>query len=234
MIVLYQFPPAFDLPNASPFCMKLETWLRMADLEYQVQPVSDTRRAPLGKMPWIEDAGKVIGDSSLIIEHLKATRSYDPEVALLKEQRALALAVQRLVENHLSFAMVHYRWLTDSGWAQMRSLFQSVPAPIRPLVTRMVRRKIARDLRGHGLGLHPTQTIMAFAKDDLSAISELLGQGPFLFGNQPTTIDTVIFASFANFLRGPMEASIQEHCRCLPNLVKHFEEMKSRFFPEMT
>ena len=32
MIKLFQFPPAFGLPNASPFCMKLETWLRMAGL----------------------------------------------------------------------------------------------------------------------------------------------------------------------------------------------------------
>lgn len=29
MIQLQQFAPAFGLPNASPFCMKLETYLRM-------------------------------------------------------------------------------------------------------------------------------------------------------------------------------------------------------------
>ncbi len=31
MIRLFQFPPAMGLPNASGFCLKLETWLRMAD-----------------------------------------------------------------------------------------------------------------------------------------------------------------------------------------------------------
>ena len=35
MIKLYQFKRTFGLPNMSPFCMKVETWLRMAGLEYE-------------------------------------------------------------------------------------------------------------------------------------------------------------------------------------------------------
>ena len=36
MIKLYQFKPAWGLPNPSPFCMKVETYLRMAGLSYGV------------------------------------------------------------------------------------------------------------------------------------------------------------------------------------------------------
>ena len=46
MITLFQFPAAFNVPNASPYCLKLETWLRLAGLEYQVKVVSDPRKAP--------------------------------------------------------------------------------------------------------------------------------------------------------------------------------------------
>jgi len=35
MIKLYQFHPAWGLPNPSPFCMKVETYLRMAGLPYE-------------------------------------------------------------------------------------------------------------------------------------------------------------------------------------------------------
>jgi len=36
VIKLYQFAPAFGLPNASPFCMKMETYLRMAGLPFEL------------------------------------------------------------------------------------------------------------------------------------------------------------------------------------------------------
>ena len=31
-IKLFQFPRMFDIPNVSPFCCKLETWLRIAQV----------------------------------------------------------------------------------------------------------------------------------------------------------------------------------------------------------
>ena len=34
-IALHQFAPCFGLPNASPFCMNVEAYLRLAGLEYR-------------------------------------------------------------------------------------------------------------------------------------------------------------------------------------------------------
>ena len=36
VVILHQFPPGLRAPSASPFVLKLETWLRMAKIEYQV------------------------------------------------------------------------------------------------------------------------------------------------------------------------------------------------------
>lgn len=57
MIQLYQFAPAFDLPNASPFCMRLETYLRMAALPFEIPrfKLQQFQGAPKGKMPYIVD-----------------------------------------------------------------------------------------------------------------------------------------------------------------------------------
>jgi glutathione S-transferase len=73
MIKLYQFNPAFGLPNPSPFCMKLKTYLRMTRIPFEIVPNASLAMAPKGKMPYIEDQGRVIGDSGLIIDYLKAT-----------------------------------------------------------------------------------------------------------------------------------------------------------------
>ena len=62
MIKLHQFRPAWGLTTASPFCQKLETYLRMAGIEHQVVVERDTRRAPKGKLPYIEEAdGRLLG-----------------------------------------------------------------------------------------------------------------------------------------------------------------------------
>ena len=45
MITLYTFGPAFGLPDPSPFVMKAEVLLKMADLPYRVD-TTGFRKAP--------------------------------------------------------------------------------------------------------------------------------------------------------------------------------------------
>ena len=105
MIKLYQFTPAFGLPNASPFCMKLETYLRMAALPYDAPANANMMKSPKGKMPYIEDGAKVLGDSGLIIAYLKATYGDPLDAALSSAERAVSLAFQRLLEENLYWAL---------------------------------------------------------------------------------------------------------------------------------
>jgi hypothetical protein len=37
VVILHQFPRGLNAPSPSPFALKLETWLRMADIKYQVR-----------------------------------------------------------------------------------------------------------------------------------------------------------------------------------------------------
>ena len=71
MIKLYQYPTDWDLPNVSPFCMKMETYLRLAQIPYETVTIVDPRKSPKGKLPYIDDNGQIIADSSFIIDYLK-------------------------------------------------------------------------------------------------------------------------------------------------------------------
>ena len=107
MTKLYQFEPAFGLPNASPFCKKLETYLRRAALPFEVPPTSlrDLRKAPKGKMPYIKNGGKILADSTIIIDHSKRTYGDRLDGWLSAKQQAVALAFQRLIEENLYWAV---------------------------------------------------------------------------------------------------------------------------------
>ena len=53
MITLYQTPVAWGMPNLSPFCFKLESYLRMAGLPYTAK-LAQLPHAPKGKVPYVD------------------------------------------------------------------------------------------------------------------------------------------------------------------------------------
>jgi glutathione S-transferase len=99
MLTLYQFERTWGIPNLSHFCCKIETYLRMAGIEYEVKSTLPLT-APKGKLPYIEDNDTKLGDSQFIIQYLK-TNNKNLDETLNNTELALSLAMQRLLEEHL-------------------------------------------------------------------------------------------------------------------------------------
>src|SRR5579872_6848574 len=97
-ITLYQYKPAMGLPSASPFCMKLEMYLRMARLEYKTVNLRGPARSATRKAPYVDLDGTQIADSGLIIAQLERKFGNRVDGRLTLAQRAEALAFQRLIE----------------------------------------------------------------------------------------------------------------------------------------
>jgi glutathione S-transferase len=77
MITLYAFGPAFGLPDPSPYVIKTEIQLKMAGLPYR-RDLTGFPTAPKGKLPYIEDDGEVVPDSTFIRAHIE--RKYGVDV----------------------------------------------------------------------------------------------------------------------------------------------------------
>lgn len=233
MISLYQFPPAFGLPNASPFCMKLELYLRMAGLPYRNRYTLELHKAPKGKLPWIEDDGTQVADSGLIIDHLQHKYGDPLDGELTSRQDAEALAIRRLLEEHLYWTVLHARWITEAGWAMTRPAFFGVmPWPLRAIVPRLARRGIRNELHGHGMGRHAPAQIEALGVADVDALAALLGDQAFFLGAKATSIDAVAAAFLANILMVPLETPIKAAAAGHANLVAYCRRMADRYFPE--
>jgi hypothetical protein len=114
-VKLFQFPRMLGIPNLSPFCCKLETWLRITGTPYEIVETPDPRKGPKRKLPFIEDAGTRIADTSIIIDHLKRTRGVDPDARLDASQRTIALLVQRTLEEHYAFVVAYTHLVRDEG-----------------------------------------------------------------------------------------------------------------------
>jgi glutathione S-transferase len=230
VIKLYQFPSVFGR-NVSPFSLKLETWLKLAGLPYRVVALRNPGQAPKGKLPFIEDEdGSFIADSGLIIEHLSTSRGIDLDAGLDATGRARALAMRRLLEEHLYFVLVWSRWVDADGWQSFGpALLDGIPQLARQIAAITVRRRVRNQLYGQGIGRHQREEIYALGRADLEALAALLGEQPFFAAAEPTTIDAAAYGVLANILMVPVETELKRAAERLPNLVAWTAAMERRF-----
>jgi glutathione S-transferase len=233
MITLYQGPPAWGLPNISPFCVKLETWLRMTGLPYEVRP-ADMMRAPKGKIPYADIDGHVMGDSQLILEHLERAHGGKLDAHLTPEARARAHLIRRTLEEGLYWALVYARWVEPAGWAVYRPLLQAtvMPPVIGGVVLNLVRRKVQSVGRAQGTFRHSRDEIYALSNADLAAIAALLGDQPFMLGAEPSSVDATAYAFLSGVLRFPADSPLKRHAEAKPNLVAYVERMRQRYYAD--
>jgi hypothetical protein len=171
LIRLHQFAPAWDVPNLSPYCTKVETWLRMAGLEYEVANAIPPT-APKGKLPYITDGDETVADSRLILEYLKRRYRVDLDAGLSSDERATSLAFQRMIEDELVWTTIGSRWIMPRNWPEnKRAIFGPV---VRDGLALWARRRIKRQLRGQGLGLHSEEEVFRLGLEDLQALSDFM------------------------------------------------------------
>jgi glutathione S-transferase len=233
MITLYTFGPRFGLPDPSPFVTKTEVLLKMSNLAYR----SETKgfsKAPKGKLPYIDDDGSKIGDSTFIRWHLEQKYRIDFERGLDAAQRAIAWAFEKLAEDHLYWAVLDSRWNDDDNFKRgPLQFFLGVPRPVRPLVMAVIRRQIRNKLRAHGMGRHSRTEIVALATRSVDAIADFLGDKPFFMGAEPTGVDATMFAFTASALCPTFTTPIRTAAERHDNLKRYVGRMTARYYPEM-
>ncbi len=234
MIELYQFAPAWGLPNPSPFCIKLELYLKMTGLPFEVITENDTRKGPKGKIPFIRDDGQTIGDSELVIQYLTDKYGDRVDASLTAEQRARAHAINRMLHDSTYWVLLHCRWMEDNGYLAVRqALFGGLPWPLRVLIPPLARRSLRRNLTGQGLGRHSRDEIFRFGFADLDALSVLLGEKAFLLGDTPTSVDATAQAFIMSLVGPPIDNPMRERVQRSANLMAYYQRMNQRFYPSL-
>ena len=233
MITLYTFGPAFGLPDPSPFVIKAEVLLKMAGLTYQIDDTG-FRRAPKGKLPYIDDDGKQVADSTFIRWHLENNYHVDFDKGLSAEHRAIGWAFEKMAEDNLYWALIDARWFDEANFAKgPREFFMKIPAPLRPLMIAFIRRQLKRTLYGQGMGRHNSAEIVALGTRSIAAIAEFLGAKLFFMGNEPTGADATIFAFVAGTLCPHFDTPLRTAAECHNNIRRYIGRMTARYYPDL-
>jgi glutathione S-transferase len=232
VITLYTFGPFFGLPDASPFVMKAEMLLKLSGLEYETN-TRGFRAAPKGKLPYIRDGATVLADSTLIRLYLEQKYSIYFDRGLSTKDRGTAWAVEKMLEDHLYWVLVYWRWMIDANFERgPKNFFARAPAPLRPLIAWTVRRGIRRTLHGHGIGRHTEAEMNSMASRAVDSLSQVLGDSDYFLGPEPCGADATVFAFVAGGLARTFDSPLRAKLESTPNLVAYSDRMMQQFFPK--
>ncbi len=231
MILLYGAEPMWGLSDPSPFVIKVEVLLKMAGISYE-RRLAHFPKAPKGKIPYLEDEGQIIPDSTLIRFHLEKKYGTNFDEGCSADAIAAGWAFEKLCEDNLYFSLVHDRWMIDENFYKGPvHFFNKAPRVIRPLVIRMIRRQVRKVLRAQGNGRLTSNERLAIASRSLQEIANYLENRLYIGGNQPSGADASIFAILWGLQTPYFNSEIGAVVRQHKPLMNYIERMQTRFYP---
>lgn len=233
-ITLVQFPRRLGVANPSPFCVKLELWLKLAGIDYVVKEQVMPGSSPKKKIPYVIIDGHEMGDSTLVIEHLTKARGIDLDKGLSERERALDQAVWAMCDERLYWYAVSDRWL-GAGWPVVaETFFGGIPFPMRTVIKFFAQRSVRQQLWAQGTGRHSPDEILEMARRDIDALASIVGDGPYVHGEKIRSIDAVVYAFVVNMTEVELETPITEAARAHANLVAYARRITEEYFPDLS
>jgi glutathione S-transferase len=231
MITLYAAGPGFGLPEFSPYGMKAEVQLKLAGLAYAKEKARPTD-GPKGQLPWIDDRGTLVGDTTFIRAHLEERYAIDLDAGLDAAARAQAWAVERMIENHLSWVSAWTRFcIPDNFEVGPAHFFDDAPQAMRKRMQRDLLLQVSANLRAVGIARHAPGEIAWLGDRSIEALAALLADKPYLFGDKPCGTDATAFAMLAGILTSFFDSPLRRTAEAHDNLVAYVGRMMATHYP---
>ena len=161
-VVLHHYARAKMIPDGSPFGLKMETYLRMADIKYE----NDFKypQSPKGKTPWITVNDKDVSDSQLAIEYLEKLLEKSLNDHLTAEQAAVARAFQVMLDDRFTCVLANDRLVYGQD-----KVIMALPRPkfTHPFMMKLFKRGTVKAAPGHGIGRYSEEEVKKIGLADL-------------------------------------------------------------------
>ena len=230
MVTLFRFGPAWDTFGCvSQFVLKVETYLRMADIEFETKSLglAFAETAPKGKLPYIDHNGTQVADSSFIIDYLKEQFGDPLDGHLDANQQATGHAVKRMVEEHVWWLMARERW-----WSPENPYWHGLLDDFSQADYEAARDDSQRKCAEHGVGGFTEDELDRRGREDFLAIATLLGEKHFLLGDAPTSFDATVYAFLWQIQNAPYASRLKDAALEHTNLVDYTQRISNQWFAD--
>uniref|UniRef100_A0AC34RS89 Glutathione S-transferase n=1 Tax=Panagrolaimus sp. JU765 TaxID=591449 RepID=A0AC34RS89_9BILA len=192
-----------------------------------------------GQIPFIELNGQQHADSGNIMRVLIKEYNLPIDADLNPKQIADATAYTLLLEESLFRAILYMRvqdlsWLFSADKGMLRNFTGVKKCMVSNFGPKMFKKQLQKSLQIQGMGRNSLQEVVEIMKRDLSALSTLLGDKPYFFGNKPTSFDATAFGQLAQvfYTPQPVDDVINFAEKTTPNLKAFVERIKKQYWPE--
>lgn len=231
-IVLFGGGPAFGLPEVSPYVTKTEVQLKMAGIPY-VKEFARPELSPKGQLPFIDDGGVLVADSTFIRAHLERHYCVDLDEGLSTFERAQAWAIERMIENQLGWVSAYARFIVPENFKRGPAQWLAfAPQGMRAKMEEELLAAVAANLRAVGIGRQSPAEIWELGARSIAALSALLGDKPYLMGETESGVDATAFAILAGILTPFFDSPVRRAAERHVNLVEYVDMMMAQYYPE--
>ena len=217
--------------------MKVEVFMRMTSIPYEIKEILRPSQAPKGKLPYIIAQGQKIPDSSHIIEYLTSRFSLTLDNHLSQEQLAIGHAVSTMLEERLRWCIVYSRWVDERYWLSFTNIFLNLlPVPIQiifPILAKRKKKRIAATLNSNGIGKFSPEEIYTFGRKDIDTVATILANKSYFWGEKSSSFDAIVYSFLANLIDVPIESPLNIYARSYETLRNYCQRMKSNYFSDL-
>jgi len=225
MLELHQYSPCWSVSSGSPFCTKVEAYLRINDIPYSNVYKNDPRKAPRKQMPFLVNtrSKEIIPDSECIIDYLEEHHGTAAK-HLTAADKAIGQAWVRCFEHHTYWCLVYTRWMLPDNWAITEPVFfGSMSSLARRFVPKIVKKGVQKALYEHGLGRHDEASILARGAQDIHNLAAFLGDRTTLVGSEVTRYDISLYALLSHIVKTPLESPLKDAVTSHNNLMQYIQ-----------
>lgn len=232
MIKLYGFGQSFSVVDPSPFVVKVDAFLRMAKLDFEtVVSSSNLKKAPKSKLPFIDDDSERIADSEFIIDHLMNKYQLTINDFLTDDQQAQVYLLTKSLDENFYWCLVYSRWVLKDTWPMVsKTFFSGLPWPLKLFVPSIVQKSVLKNLNGQGLGRHSESDILAIQDKTLSALSQLLSDKAYFFGDKACSFDASAYAFLSSFISVDFDNVFNVQARKYEKLVSYCLRFEKEYY----
>uniref|UniRef100_A0A914P9M6 Glutathione S-transferase n=1 Tax=Panagrolaimus davidi TaxID=227884 RepID=A0A914P9M6_9BILA len=228
VVYLYQFKRNPYIPNLSPFCMKIELFLRANNIPHQVIE-NNKARSTKGLLPFIELNGKQIADSEFITYEL--SQIFNIQNNISPEKSGSLRALTRVFDVEVSTLLSYYK-VKSAAFVRGSLPGVGIPKFSLPITVPLAQWFVKRGIKKSGYN-HSDSEMKQILVRDLKAASDILGSDKFFGGEKMAVADCAVFGQLASVYFIPWETEAHGILRTdFPNLIKYIENVAAIYFSE--